>query len=179
MTAALMTAEALVSLSFQGKRSELVRGRLIISEPPGFAHGVIAARIAWHVMSFVYPRHLGVVIAAETGFTLARDPDTVRAPDVGFIRADRVPDPLPRGYSSIVPDLIVEVLSPDDRPGAVLSKVADWIEAGARLVWVIDPIRRAARVYRGDGSESYLSESESLDGEDVLAGLTIPLREIV
>jgi Uma2 family endonuclease len=179
MTAALLTAEELLALNTPDKRSELVRGRLVVSEPPGFAHGVVAMRIGLRIARFVDERKLGVVVAAETGFTLARDPDTVRAPDVGFIRADRVPDPLPRGYAEFVPDLIVEVLSPDDRPGAVLAKVADWIGAGARLAWVVDPIRRSARVYRADGSESYLTAADSLDGEDLLPGLRILLDAVV
>src|SRR5579864_1666512 len=95
MTTALMTAEELLTLSIPDKCVELVRGRLVVSEPPGFAHGVVAMQIAGRVFEFVKAQRLGVVVAAETGFTLARNPDTVRAPDVGFIRASRVPDPIP------------------------------------------------------------------------------------
>jgi Uma2 family endonuclease len=135
--------------------------------------------IGARLRDFVSRGQLGVVVAAETGFTLARDPDTVRAPDAGFIRAARVPDPLPRGYADLAPDLAVEVLSPDDRPGEVLAKVADWLNAGSALVWVIDPDRRLARVYRADGSESVVAEEAMLDGEDVLPGFTCPMREIV
>jgi Uma2 family endonuclease len=179
MAPATMTAEDLLRLNIQDKRSELVRGRLVVREPAGLAHGIVAARIGRRVADFVDGANLGVVVAAETGFTLARDPDTVRAPDVGFIRADRVPDPVPRGYASIAPDFVVEVLSPDDRPGEVLAKVADWLRAGTWLIWVVDPIRRVARVYRADGTESFVAGDDSLDGEDVLPGFTLPLAAIL
>jgi Uma2 family endonuclease len=179
MASATMTAEDLLRLNIQDKRSELVRGRLVVREPAGFAHGVVASRIGERVAEFVRTHALGVVVAAETGFTLARDPDTVRAPDVGFIRADRVPNPLPRGYAPMAPDLVVEVLSPDDRPGEVLAKVADWLRAGTRLIWVVDPIRRVARVYREDGTESFVAGDGALDGEDALPGFTLPLALVL
>jgi Uma2 family endonuclease len=78
----------------------------------------------------------------------------------------------------MAPDLAIEVLSPDDRPAEVLEKVADWLKAGARLVWVVDPARRSARVYRADGGESVLGAAEALDGEDVLPAFVCPLGEI-
>lgn len=179
MTPATMTAEDLLRLNVQDKRTELVRGRLVVREPAGFARGVVAARIGAAVASFVRLHDLGLVVAAETGFTLERNPDTVRAPDVGFVRRHRVPDPLPRGYAEFAPDLAVEVLSPDDRPGEVLAKVADWLLAGTHLVWVVDPIRRAARVYRPDGTESFATIGDSLDGEDVLPGFTLALGQVL
>ena len=122
---------------------------------------------------------LGQVYAAETGFHLARDPDTVRAPDVAFITAARVPHPEPEGFAQLAPDLVIEVLSPGDRPGETLAKVGDWLEAGSRLVWVIDPDRRLARVYRADGSQTQISSDGSLDGEDVMPGFSCRLGEIL
>jgi Uma2 family endonuclease len=77
------------------------------------------------------------------------------------------------------PDLVVEVLSPNDRPGETLTKVGDWLEAGARIVWVIDPERRIARIYRQDGTETMVRETEPLDGEDVLPGFSCPLAAIL
>ena len=179
-TPELLTADDLLRLNVQDKRTELVRGRLIVREPPSFYHGVVAMRIGRRLAEFVETQRLGIVVAAETGFRLFSAPDTVRAPDVGFICASRIPDPIPRrGYASLAPDLAVEVLSPDDRPGEVLAKVADWLTAGSRLVWVIDPERRSARVCREDGSETLLGEEESLIGEDVLPGFACPLRQIL
>ncbi|MGQ0643708.1 MAG: Uma2 family endonuclease [Gemmatimonadaceae bacterium] len=174
-----LTEEELLHLNLPNKRTELVRGKLIVREPAGFRHGVVAGRLYEAITRHVTSSGLGVVVAAETGFTLFRDPDTVRAPDVGFVARERVPDPLPRGFAALAPDLAVEVLSPDDRAGDVLEKVADWIQAGCRLVWVVDPERRLARVYRRDGSEAMIGADDSLGGEDVLPGFACPLTTIV
>jgi Uma2 family endonuclease len=174
----LMTAEELLRLNLPNKRTELVRGVLVVREPAGYQHGDVAMRLAAAIYTHVEAHGLGRVFAAETGFTLERNPDTVRAPDVAFISTARLPDPPPRGFAELAPDLAVEVLSPDDRPGAVLAKVADWLNAGARLVWVVDPLRVIARVYRADGSESMLDETDALRGEDILPGFEYPLSAI-
>jgi Uma2 family endonuclease len=92
---------------------------------------------------------------------------------------DRRPPAELTAYAALAPDLVVEVLSPSDRPGEVLAKVGDWLNAGTRLVWVVDPLRRQARVYRHDGSETLLSVTESLDGEDVLPGFACQLGSVV
>jgi len=178
-TADLLTADDLLALNIQDKRTELVRGQLVVREPAGFRHGAIAAELTARLADFVRARALGVVVAAETGFKLSSNPDTVRAPDIGFISMARVPSPLPRGYASLAPDLAVEVLSPDDRPGDVLAKVSDWLSAGSRLVWVVDPDRRVARLYRADGSESLVLADGALEGEDVLPGFTCRLDTLV
>ncbi len=101
------------------------------------------------------------------------------APDVAFVRQERIPDPEPRGYAELAPDLVVEVLSPDDRPGALLAKVSEWLNAGSRLVWVVDPIRRLARVYRQDGTEAVLTEGDVLDGEEVVPEFRCRLGDIL
>ena len=173
------TAEELERLNLPDKRTELVRGQLIVREPAGFQHGYVAAQLLVKLASFVYGRNLGRVLAAETGFKLFSNPDTVRAPDVGFVRLDRIPDPLPRGFAAFAPDLAVEVLSPDDRPGEVLAKISDWLNAGTRLVWIIDPERRTARVHRADGTVAWISVAGALDGEDVVPGFTCALAEVV
>jgi Uma2 family endonuclease len=175
----LLTAADVERISLPGKQVELVRGRLIVREPPGTRHGVIAARLGYYLSDFVHRHGLGIVAAQDTGFKITRDPDTVRAPDVAFIgrdRADRIP---PRGYAEVAPDLLAEILSPDDAPAEVLAKVADWLAAGTKLVWLVDPQRSEVRVYREDGSLSVLRESDSLDGESVLPGLTCPLKQVL
>ena len=180
MTApALLTAEQLLGMSIPNKHVELVRGVLAVREPPGGRHGRIAANVAFELLKHVRANDLGVVYAAETGFTLSRHPDTVRAPDVAFIRRDRLPSPEPTGYHELGPDLVVELLSPGDRPGEVHAKIADWLSAGTRLVWVIDPDRRIARVYRADGSETIVSADEALEGEDVLSGFSTRLDGVL
>ena len=165
----LMTAEELLYASYPDKRTELVRGRLVVREPAGDRHGRVAMNLTLRLGAYVAGAGLGQLFAAETGFRLFGAPDTVRAPDLAFIQRERLPE-VTAGFLQVAPDLAVEVLSPGDRAGEVLRKVGDWLEAGARLVWVIDPERHLARVYRADGSESSLTEGESLDGEDVVPG---------
>jgi Uma2 family endonuclease len=175
----LMTAEDLLYTNVPNKRTELVRGRLVVHEPPGGRHGYVAANLAFRLNQHIDLTGAGAVFVGEVGFTLRRDPDTVRGPDVAFVRKDRLPQPIPNSYLEIAPDLVVEVLSPGDRPGEVLAKVGDWLEAGARLVWVIDPERGIARVYRQDGSEAIVTADGALAGEDVLPGFSYPLASIL
>ena len=174
-----MTAAEVVHLSLPGKVTELVRGRLVVREPPGTRHGIIAASLGYHLSSFVRNHGLGIVAAQDTGFKIGSDPDTVRAPDVAFIGRERSGLIRDRGYAELAPDLLAEILSPDDRPAEVLAKIADWLEAGTKLVWVVDPDRSEVRVYRRDGSLSVLHEDDALDGEDVLPGFGCPVREVL
>lgn len=120
-----------------------------------------------------------MVFAQDTGFKIGSDPDTVRAPDVAFVARERMGLIGERGYAEMAPDLLAEILSPVDRPADVLAKVADWLGAGTRLVWVIDPERSEARVYRRDGSLAILREHDSLDGEDVLPEFSCSLRAVL
>ena len=174
-----LTADDLLRSRIPDKRTELVRGQLIVREPAGSLHGLVAMNLGAELAVYVKRTGAGAVFAAETGFKLASDPDTVRAPDVAFIAQGRLPPRETRGYPALAPDLVVEVLSPDDRPGEVLAKVADWLSAGSRLVWVVDPERRIARAYRHDGSETMVTENGALEGEDVLPGFTCPLGTIL
>jgi Uma2 family endonuclease len=181
----LMTAEQLLTYDARGMRTELVRGALVVREPAGYRHGSVAARILSALAAFLErdqvaraaAHPLGEVLAAETGFTLHRRPDTVRAPDVAFVAWDRRPEAT-AGFAELAPDLAVDVLSPGDRPGEVLAKVADWLDAGTRVVWVIDAERRVARVFREDGSVSVLGADDMLDGETCLPGFAIQLSRV-
>jgi Uma2 family endonuclease len=175
----LMSAEDLLHTSVPDKRTELVRGVLVVREPAGGRHGRVASELSRVIGNHVHAHALGAVYAAETGFTLARRPDTVRAPDVAFVRQDRVPEPEPVGFPELAPDLAVEVLSPGDQPGDTLSKVADWLSAGTRLVWVVDPERRLARVYRHDGTEQIVTADQTLNGEDVLPSFACGLASVL
>lgn len=185
---ALIAAEAL--LTYQqpdGKRAELVRGRLVVREPPGMFHGEYAARVVVAISNYLIrdrdtrgaQQTRGRVLTCDPGFTLARNPDTVRAPDVAYVSRARWAGPMPHGYGEFAPDLAVEIPSPHDRVGAVLAKVGDWLDAGSLLVWVIDPIRRSVAVYRADGSHAVLDDTELLDGGEVLPGFTYALAELL
>jgi len=174
----VLTAADVERISIPGKVTELIRGRLVAREPPGTWHGIIAATLTRHLGDFVARHALGIVAAQDTGFKIAADPDTVRAPDVAFIGRQHTGLIRERGYAELAPDLLAEILSPDDRPGEVLAKVADWLAAGTKLVWVLDPDRLEVRVHRRDGSLAILHESDSLDGEDVLPGFNCPVRQV-
>lgn len=176
---ALMTAEELLRLQPLHQRSELVEGVMQVREPAGFRHGEIALRIAVLIGTHVTQHRLGNTFAAGTGFILSRNPDTVRAPDVAFVSRDRLPPRDTRGFAELAPDLVVEVLSPDDRPGEVLGKVGDWLSAGCRLVWVVDAERREVRVYRADGSVAVVAAGGEVDGENVLPGLRLAVADVV
>jgi Uma2 family endonuclease len=174
-----MTADELLHAAMPDKRTELVRGVLVVREPAGGRRGFVAMNLAVELAACVKRTGAGAVFAAETGFQLASSPDTVRAPDVAFVSRERLPDPLPSGFPTLAPDLVVEVLSPDDRPREIQAKIADWLSAGTRLVWIVDPERRLARVYRDDGSEAMVTAGDTLDGEDVLPGFACLLAAIL
>ncbi|HYV99436.1 MAG TPA: Uma2 family endonuclease [Gemmatimonadaceae bacterium] len=178
MPSALITADELFYLNLPNKRTELVRGALVVREPAGGEHGSVAARVLTAMSVYVDANALGIVLAAETGFRLFTRPDTVRAPDVAFIRTDRVPRPLPVAYFTLAPDLAVEVTSPGDTRREIREKVDDWIAAGTVLVWQIDPHSRSARVYGADGSEEAIAAGGTLTGQGVVPGLELELAHL-
>ena len=174
-----MTADELLHVNIPGKQVELVRGVLVVREQPGFQHGAIMARLGAMLLQYVDAHELGVVLAGDPGFKLATEPDTVRGPDIAFIRCDRVPHPTPLGFAAFPPDLVIEIRSPSDRPGDIFGKVGDWLSAGTRLVWVIDPTHRVAHVYRPDETQSTVGPEGALAGEDVLPGFSCALDSIL
>jgi Uma2 family endonuclease len=174
----LMTAAELARVDLPNKSTELVRGRLIVREPPGTNHGRVQSNLNFRVAAFVHAHMLGAVFGQDTGFKIASDPDTVRAPDLAFIARERVPLIPARGYAAMAPDLVAEILSPDDRAADVLAKIGEWLAAGVRLAWVIDPERVTAQAYRADGSVAVIASDGALDGEGVLPGFRCSLREL-
>lgn len=176
--AEIMTAEQLEHLEIPGKSTELVRGRLVVREPPGSYHGKIAGRLMTRVGPFVEAHQLGEVFGQDTGFKIASNPDTVRAPDLAFLGHERMARVARRGYAAVAPDLVAEILSPEDRPGEVRTKIAEWMNAGVRLAWELDPDRRIAHVHRPDGSVSLVNADGALDGETVLPGFRCELKDL-
>lgn len=176
---ALVTADELFAMDGDGIRRELVRGEVREMAPAGFAHGRTAMRLGARIGTHVEAASAGVVVAAETGFRIARDPDTVRPPDAAFIAAEQVPsDVEQRGFPDVVPDLVVEVVSPSDRAGEVLEKALEWVRAGVRLVWVVYPAQRLVVVHAADGSVTQVRAGDALDGADVLPGLKIAIDDL-
>ena len=130
------------------------------------------------IVLHVREQKLGEAFGAETGFVLARNPDTVRAPDVSFVRQERLPREVSTGYFPGPPDLAVEVTSPNDTYSEVHEKALSWLEHGTRLVWVIDPVGRRATIYRSSDDVSVLGPDAELTGDDVLPGLAVPLHDL-
>lgn len=175
----LITADELYALPGDDMRYELLLGRLISEPPAGYQHGRIWGRIYVLLDQFVRSRDLGEVVASDVGFILARSPDTVRAPDVAFISKNRLESFADRTkYFPGPPDLAVEVLSPSERAGVIHGKVADYLAADARLVWVADPEAQSISVHRSLLSVRELSAEKDLDGEDVLPGFSIRVSEL-
>lgn len=134
----------------------------------------IGARLDQHVRT----NQLGVVCGAETGFRIGTNPDTVRAPDVAFVRRERVEKAgIPDGFWPGAPDLAIEVASPGDAYTEVQDKVLDWLPAGTRMVVVLDPAQRVASVHRANAA-TLLTESDVLSGEDVAPGWSVPVRDL-
>jgi Uma2 family endonuclease len=146
--------------------------------PPGAQHGQFQSGLLVALTTYVRRDRLGLVLA-EVGFTLSRGPDTVRAPDVAFVRRSRIPaDGVPVGYWEGGPDLAVEVISPSESAEDVREKIGEYLAAGTSLVWIIYPRRRSVEVWRADGSRVDLPATATLSGEDVAPGFELPVAEI-
>lgn len=157
---------------------ELIEGELITMSPAGFDHGRFASNLLGPLRNFVVSRRLGVVVTAEAGFRIARSPDTVRVPDVAFVRADRIPAGGVKGFFEGAPDIAVEIISPSDRPTEIAAKAQDWLRAGCSLVWVIDPEMRTVSVHHAGSEAAVLSETDALTGGEVLPGFSMPVTEV-
>ena len=174
-----VNAEDLLRLSGDGTRRELVRGEVHTMTPAGNIHGRIAINLTTPLDSYVREHELGTVYAAETGFKIASDPDTVRDPDAAFVsraRVETVGDI--EGYWPGAPDLAVEVVSPNDSYAALEEKVADWLRAGTRMVVVVEPRGRTVSVRRSITEVVVLAEGDVLDGDDVVSGWALPVVEV-
>jgi Uma2 family endonuclease len=146
--------------------------------PAGFEHGRIIGDLHVALATLAKQKVLGTVVCGETGFLIGHDPDTVRVPDVAFIRSERIPaHPVP-GFFDGPPDLAVEVLSPNDRASEVLAKVQDFLAAGCQVVWVVDPGTRTVTVYESRGQAHVITEDGQLSGGDLLPGFSFPLAEL-
>ena len=181
----IATADDLLAAGDIG-RCELVRGELLMMSPAGFEHGVITQRIAaflhGYVSGNVSGRRLGVVTAAETGFVLARSPDTVRAPDVAFVAESRLPHGRTVGYFEGAPDLAIEVLSPSEprdeaARARAIGKISDWLAAGCVEVWSVDPASRTVTVHSMSGVVTLASEADSFVSQAV-SGLSVRLAHL-
>lgn len=177
----LVTAADLLRIPDDGFRYELVKGELRRMVPAGEEHGYVALNAGMSLGAHVKANDLGRTYAAETGFRLSSDPDTVRAPDAAFVGRERLKEfGRLKGYVPGAPDLAVEVVSPNDRHSEVVDKVLEWLTAGCRMVLVADPERRIVTVYRSRSDVRVLTATagDVITGDDVVPGWRLPVAEL-
>jgi len=174
----ITTAEELLSLDEPGICHELVRGQLRRTSPAGHWHGGVEMVLCELLSHHVRVNKLGRAYSGDTGFLMARNPDTVLSPDAAFVTNERMPPPRSRGYFPGPPDLAVEIRSPDDMRRSLHRKALSWLRHGARMVWVIDPMAADATVYRSKDDVRDVGADGDLLGEDVVPGLRVALREL-
>lgn len=178
-TTQLMTAEELLEMPDDGFRYELVKGELVKEMGTGLEHALISDNFYWNMGSYVRRYNLGRILTSDFGYRLRNDPDTVRIPDLAFVRRERLEAvSVIKGYFPGPPDLAIEVISPNDRYRDVESKLSDYFEAGARMVILLEPDGRTVKVYRSPTDVVVLTEADTLDGGDVVPGWRMPVAEI-
>ena len=176
----LLTGDDLLRLDSQGVKGELVRGVLEETMSAGGEHGEVAMALGAALVAHVRPNRLGRVAGSDAGVRLERDPDTVREPDVAYFSAETLPlDVKVRGYYEVVPDLVVEIVSPNDQPVEVAERVAMWQGYGAPLVWAVYPVERIIAAHPADGPTLIFTEDDTLDGGTVLPEFRCTVRDIL
>ena len=173
----LMTADELFMMPSRDMRHELIRGELLTMAPAGFEHGSLAARVFRRLSNHAEAHGLGEVVSSDTGFYLTRNPDTVRAPDVAFVKKSRLPSPPSMKFFEGAPDIAVEVISPSDTLEDVEDKVDDYLNAGTHQVWVVNPRRKTITIH-SVGTIRILRETDSLDGGTAFPGFVLRVGEI-
>jgi len=175
----LTTAEQLLAMPSSEMRRELVRGEVREMAPSSSEHGRITVKFTWPLAQFVDANRLGSVFAAETGFQLARNPDTVRAADVAFVGNERlVAAGATRGFFPGAPDLAVEVISPSDRYTEVEEKVAEWLAAGTQAVVIVNPRNRTLKVHRQGNNVAVYSEQDEFADDVVVPGFRLKVKRL-
>ncbi len=180
-THALLTAEEYQQLPDHGRRArtELVRGRIVRMNMPAPRHGIYCTRIIIPLGSYVARADLGQVASNDSGVITERDPDSVRGADISYYSFQRLPKgALPQGYLDVVPELVFEVLSVTDRWKDVLTKVAEYLEAGVSCVCLVDPQREVFVLYYPDQPEETLDSDQTFELPSLLPGFSLPLNKV-
>ncbi len=173
----LLTGDDLLAMGDIGP-SELIEGRLVRMSPTGGKHAIIEVNFAQHLKVFAVKHRLGKVMSGEVGIYVRRNPDTIRAADVAYISNERYARWRKTGYLDVAPDLIVEILSPDDRWTDVTQKLREYFGTGVRLVWVADPEARMVYAYRSSTDVREFKETDTLTGDDVLPGFNLIVADL-
>ena len=181
-TPTLLTADAFLHHPAAQEASELVRGEIHAMTPAGGRQNVLAGRLYTRLATFVEERALAMAFTDNLGYYLpipGKARDTVRAPDASFVRAEQLPNgEVPLGFLRCAPDLAVEVLSPDDRPGELSARMRDYFAAGTECVWVVDPDARTVTVHAPGGPTREVAPHDTLDGDPVLPGFQLPIAAL-
>jgi Uma2 family endonuclease len=177
MTQELVTGEALAKMGDIG-RCELVEGEIIMKSPTGWLHGKSESRFDTALRNFVEPRKLGLVLVGEVGIYTRRNPDTVRGAEVLFISNERLAQVKSMSYLDVAPELVVEVMSPDDRWSEVNKKLREYFAIGVVVVWVADPADKTIAIYHSLTDVQILTVSDTLAAEDILPGLSLPVAAL-
>lgn len=173
----LITGEELLALGDIGP-CELIDGRIVAMTPPGAEHGKMSFSLSRHLGNFVESRKLGHVLIGETGIYVRRNPDRVRGMDIAFISYQRLPGPLPKAYLEVAPELVVEVVSPNDLWSQIRQKIAEYFAIEVERVWIVEPETRSVLVYSSPTTFTQLDAGDTLMGEGALSGFSLPLGEL-
>ena len=173
----LITGDELFAMGDIGPY-ELIDGEMRPMTPPGGEHGRVEIRIGRYLDAYVETHQLGWVIGGEVGLYTRRNPDRVRGVDVAFISHQRLPDGLPKGYLEAAPELIVEIISPNDRWSEMQAKIEEYFQIGVEQVWVVEPERCTVLVYRSSLEVEKFQEADVLKGEGALEGFTLAVTKI-
>jgi Uma2 family endonuclease len=174
-TRTLMTMAEFEKLPDDGNLHELDKGELIVTQPPGWMHGIVQGAVAEALRQAARKAGSGIVVT-ECGFRLA--PDVVQAPDVAFIRKERGTEMVPGSYCEFGPDLAIEIVSPDDNASRLLRKIDRYLAAGISIVWVMDPDSITVTIYRKSGVFRTLTADELIDAPELLPGFSIQVRAL-
>ena len=173
----LITGEELAKLGNLG-RCELVEGRLVPISPTGDEHSGVEAAFGAILREFVRAHKLGKVRVGEVGMYVRRHPDSVRGADAIYISNERYAQKQPKSYLDVAPELVVEIMSPDDSWSEVMQKLREYFAIGVRLIWVADPRSRRVYAYRSMTDIREFAEEAELPGDDVLPGFAVHVAQL-
>ncbi len=174
-----VTANEFLTHPSAAAASELVRGAVHVMTPASGAHGVVAGTIFAALNAFVEQRQLGMCFPDNTGFQLPGLGDTVRSPDVAFVRMERLPTGgIGTGWMTVAPDLVVEILSPTETTSQLEDKLRDYRSAGTRVFWIVDPLARTVSVRDAATGDRVVGEHGEIDAPELLPGFVMPVARI-
>lgn len=176
-TSDLITGDELYQMG-NISRAELVKGEIIHMSPPGYLHGYVEGRFFRAIEAFVAQHKLGLVLVGEVGIYTGRNPDTVRGADVVFVSHQRMAQVQSESYLDVAPELIVEILSPNDSWSEVMTKLEEYFDIGVSTVWVADPSKQQVYVYRSLTDVQRFTGDASLPGGEALPDFSVPVADL-